>query len=142
MDLKRRPVGHLRRSFRADHHISFVMVALGEPRVAHPKSTHCRLPFSTGSFAPAVEVFAQVWEHFMELVCSLSIPIPLPDRFDVSVYFGSSAVPGYTPSRGCGTSTKIDPSPIQRKLTGRLGGVGQHCPPISGEGNVQEALDE
>ncbi|GFN96899.1 multidrug resistance-associated protein 1 [Plakobranchus ocellatus] len=48
-------------------------VALGEPRVAHPKPTHCRPPFSTSSFASPVEVFAQVWEHFMELVCSLSI---------------------------------------------------------------------
>ncbi|GFO14987.1 hypothetical protein PoB_004149200 [Plakobranchus ocellatus] len=68
--------------------LSGFFVALGEPRVAHPKSTHCRFPFSTGSFASPVEVFTQVWEHFMELVCSLSIPIPLPDRFDVSVYFG------------------------------------------------------
>ncbi|GFO19366.1 hypothetical protein PoB_004587100 [Plakobranchus ocellatus] len=41
----------------------------------------------------------------------------------------SSAVSGlpwsYTPSRGCGTSAGIDPSPIQRKMTSRLGSVGQ-----------------
>ncbi|GFO00713.1 hypothetical protein PoB_002721800 [Plakobranchus ocellatus] len=43
----------------------------------------------------------------------------------------------YTPSRRCGTSTGIDPSPIQRKLTSRLGSVGQHCPPVLGEGNGQ-----
>ncbi|GFO04052.1 hypothetical protein PoB_003055700 [Plakobranchus ocellatus] len=45
----------------------------------------------------------------------------------------SSTVSGlpwsYTPSRGCGTSTGIDPSPIQRKLTSRLGSVGQRCLP-------------
>ncbi|GFO47040.1 hypothetical protein PoB_007354500 [Plakobranchus ocellatus] len=39
----------------------------------------------------------------------------------------SSAVSGlpwsYTPSRGCGTSTGIDPSPIHRKMTSRLGSV-------------------
>ncbi|GFO50014.1 histone-lysine N-methyltransferase SETMAR [Plakobranchus ocellatus] len=68
-----------------DFKVSRMQVALGEPRVAHPKSTHCRLPFSTGSFASPVEVLAQVWEHFMELVCSLSIPIPLPDRFDRNI---------------------------------------------------------
>ncbi|GFN96234.1 hypothetical protein PoB_002274000 [Plakobranchus ocellatus] len=43
----------------------------------------------------------------------------------------------YTPSRGCGTSTGIDPSPIQRKLTSQLGSVGQHCSPVLGEGNGQ-----
>ncbi|GFO13497.1 hypothetical protein PoB_004000200 [Plakobranchus ocellatus] len=59
-------------------------VALDEPREAHPKPTHCRLPFSTGSFASPVEVFAQVGEHFVELVCSLSIPISLPDGVDAS----------------------------------------------------------
>ncbi|GFN87450.1 hypothetical protein PoB_001395600 [Plakobranchus ocellatus] len=41
----------------------------------------------------------------------------------------SSAMSGlpwsYTPSRGCGTSTGIDPSPIQRKMTSQLGSVGQ-----------------
>ncbi|GFO36941.1 hypothetical protein PoB_006344600 [Plakobranchus ocellatus] len=36
----------------------------------------------------------------------------------------------YTHSRGCGTSTGIDPSPIQRKMTSRLGSVGQRCPPV------------
>ncbi|GFO26997.1 hypothetical protein PoB_005350200 [Plakobranchus ocellatus] len=55
-----------------------------------------------------------------------------------------SAVPGlpwsYTPSRGCGTSTVIDPSPIQRKLTSRLGSVGRRCPPVSGEGNGQRGM--
>ncbi|GFO04560.1 hypothetical protein PoB_003106500 [Plakobranchus ocellatus] len=49
----------------------------------------------------------------------------------------SSAVSGlpwsYTPSRGCGTSTGIDPSPIHRKMTSQLGSVGQRCPPVSGE---------
>ncbi|GFN78816.1 hypothetical protein PoB_000532200 [Plakobranchus ocellatus] len=53
----------------------FQEVALGEPRVAHPKPAHCRLLFSAASIASPVEVFAQVWEHFMELVCSLRIPI-------------------------------------------------------------------
>ncbi|GFO20488.1 THAP domain-containing protein 9 [Plakobranchus ocellatus] len=62
-------------------------VALGEPRVAHPKPAHCRLLFSAASIASPVEVLAQVWEHFMELVCSLRIPISLPDRVDVTVYF-------------------------------------------------------
>ncbi|GFO07597.1 hypothetical protein PoB_003410200 [Plakobranchus ocellatus] len=51
----------------------------------------------------------------------------------------SSAVPGlpwsYTHSRGCGTSTGIDPSSNGRKLTSRLGRVGQHCPSVSGEGS-------
>ncbi|GFO46966.1 hypothetical protein PoB_007347100 [Plakobranchus ocellatus] len=51
----------------------------------------------------------------------------------------SSAVSGlpwsYTPSRGRGTSTGIDPSPIHRKMTSRLGSVGQRCPPVSGEGS-------
>ncbi|GFO10691.1 hypothetical protein PoB_003719600 [Plakobranchus ocellatus] len=50
----------------------------------------------------------------------------------------SSAVPrlpwSYIPSRGCGTSTGIDPSPIRRRMTSRLGSVGQRRPPISGEG--------
>ncbi|GFN74506.1 hypothetical protein PoB_000101200 [Plakobranchus ocellatus] len=53
-----------------------------DPRVAHPKPTHYRLPFCTGSFASPVEVFAQVGEHYVELVCSLSIPILLPDGVD------------------------------------------------------------
>ncbi|GFN81533.1 hypothetical protein PoB_000803900 [Plakobranchus ocellatus] len=46
----------------------------------------------------------------------------------------SSAVPGlpwsYTPSRGCGTSTGIDPSPIRRNRTSRLCSVCQRCPPV------------
>ncbi|GFN74858.1 hypothetical protein PoB_000136400 [Plakobranchus ocellatus] len=56
----------------------------------------------------------------------------------------SSAVPGlpwsYTASRGCGTSTGIDPSPIRRRMTSRLGSVGQRCPPVSGEGSGQEGM--
>ncbi|GFO14858.1 hypothetical protein PoB_004136300 [Plakobranchus ocellatus] len=56
----------------------------------------------------------------------------------------SSAVSGlplsYTPSRGCGTSTGIDPSPIQRKLTSQLGSVSQRCPPVSGEGSGQGGM--
>ncbi|GFO31433.1 hypothetical protein PoB_005793800 [Plakobranchus ocellatus] len=56
----------------------------------------------------------------------------------------SSAVSGlpwsYTPSRGCGTSTGTDPSPIQRKMTSRLVSVGQRCSPISGEGNDQGVM--
>ncbi|GFN92612.1 hypothetical protein PoB_001911800 [Plakobranchus ocellatus] len=55
-----------------------------------------------------------------------------------------SAVSGltwsYTPSRGCGTSTGMDPSPIQRKMTSRLGSVGQRCPPVSGEGSGQGGM--
>ncbi|GFO14822.1 hypothetical protein PoB_004132700 [Plakobranchus ocellatus] len=51
----------------------------------------------------------------------------------------SSAVLGLplscTPSRECGTSIGIDPSPVQRKATSRLGSVGQCCPPVSREGN-------
>ncbi|GFN76071.1 hypothetical protein PoB_000257700 [Plakobranchus ocellatus] len=51
----------------------------------------------------------------------------------------SSAVPGlpwsYTPSRGCETSIRIDPSLIQRKLTSQL-----CCPPVSGEGDGQGGM--
>ncbi|GFO26938.1 voltage-gated hydrogen channel 1 [Plakobranchus ocellatus] len=57
-------------------------VALGEPCVAHPKPTHYRLPFSTCSFTSFAEVFSQVGEYFMELVCPLSIPILLPNGVD------------------------------------------------------------
>ncbi|GFO46817.1 hypothetical protein PoB_007332200 [Plakobranchus ocellatus] len=39
----------------------------------------------------------------------------------------------YTPSRGCGASSGIDPSPIQRKMTSRLGSV-------SGEGNGHRGI--
>ncbi|GFN81951.1 hypothetical protein PoB_000845700 [Plakobranchus ocellatus] len=39
----------------------------------------------------------------------------------------------YTPSRGCRTSTGIDPSPSQRKMISRLGSMGQRCPSVSGE---------
>ncbi|GFO23776.1 hypothetical protein PoB_005028100 [Plakobranchus ocellatus] len=46
----------------------------------------------------------------------------------------------YTPSRGCGTSTGVDPSPIQRKMTSQLGSVGQRCPAVSGEGNGQGGM--
>ncbi|GFN97165.1 hypothetical protein PoB_002367100 [Plakobranchus ocellatus] len=56
----------------------------------------------------------------------------------------SSAVSGlpwsYTPSRGCGTSTGIDPSPIRREMTSRLGSVGPRCPPVSGEGSGQGGM--
>ncbi|GFO32880.1 hypothetical protein PoB_005938500 [Plakobranchus ocellatus] len=55
-----------------------------------------------------------------------------------------SAVSGlpwsYTPSRECGNSTGIDPSHIQRKMTSRLGSVGQRCPPVSGEGSGQGGI--
>ncbi|GFO37333.1 hypothetical protein PoB_006383800 [Plakobranchus ocellatus] len=44
----------------------------------------------------------------------------------------SSAVSGlpwsYTPNRGCGTSTGIDPSLIRRKMTCRLGSVESALP--------------
>ncbi|GFN86904.1 hypothetical protein PoB_001341000 [Plakobranchus ocellatus] len=40
----------------------------------------------------------------------------------------------------CGASTGIDPSPVQRKLNSRLGSMGQHCHPISGEGSVQGGM--
>ncbi|GFO10264.1 hypothetical protein PoB_003676900 [Plakobranchus ocellatus] len=43
------------------------------------------------------------------------------------------------PAEG-GTSTGIDPSPIQRKMTSRLGSVGQRCPPVSGEGSGQGGM--
>ncbi|GFO23033.1 hypothetical protein PoB_004953800 [Plakobranchus ocellatus] len=46
----------------------------------------------------------------------------------------------YTPSRGCGASTGIDPSPIHRKMTSRLGSVDQRCPPVSGEGSGQGGM--
>ncbi|GFO47898.1 hypothetical protein PoB_007440300 [Plakobranchus ocellatus] len=46
----------------------------------------------------------------------------------------------YTPNGGCGSSTGIDPSPIQRKLTSRLDNVDQRCPPFSGEGNGQRCM--
>ncbi|GFN86903.1 hypothetical protein PoB_001340900 [Plakobranchus ocellatus] len=68
-------IEELKENMQAD----FRKVALGEPRVAHPKPTHYRLPFSTGSFASPVEVIAQVGEHFVQLVYPLSIPIFLPD---------------------------------------------------------------
>ncbi|GFN85349.1 hypothetical protein PoB_001185500 [Plakobranchus ocellatus] len=45
-----------------------------------------KMDSNADSFASPVEVFAQVWEYFMELVCSLSIPIFLPDGVDVSIY--------------------------------------------------------
>ncbi|GFO13837.1 hypothetical protein PoB_004034200 [Plakobranchus ocellatus] len=60
----------------------FYKVALGESCVAHPQPTHCRLPFSVCSFTSFAEVFSQVGEYFVELVCSLSIPIFLPNRVD------------------------------------------------------------
>ncbi|GFO29438.1 hypothetical protein PoB_005594300 [Plakobranchus ocellatus] len=46
----------------------------------------------------------------------------------------------YTPSRGCGTSTGIDPSPIQRKMTSRLDSVGQRCPSVSGQESGQGGM--
>ncbi|GFO26994.1 hypothetical protein PoB_005349900 [Plakobranchus ocellatus] len=56
----------------------------------------------------------------------------------------SSAVLGlpwsYTPSRRCGTSTGIDPCPIKRKMTSRLGSVGQRCPTVSGERSGQGGI--
>ncbi|GFO17738.1 hypothetical protein PoB_004424300 [Plakobranchus ocellatus] len=49
----------------------------------------------------------------------------------------SSAVPGLpwssTPSRGWGTLTGIDPSPISRKIISRLDSVGKCCATVSGE---------
>ncbi|GFN81296.1 ribonuclease hi [Plakobranchus ocellatus] len=47
----------------------FRKVALGEPCVAHPKPTHYRLPFSACSFTSFVEVFSQVGEYLMKVVC-------------------------------------------------------------------------
>ncbi|GFN73890.1 hypothetical protein PoB_000039600 [Plakobranchus ocellatus] len=64
----------------------FYKVALGESCVAHPKPTHCRLPFSVCSFTSFAEVFSQVGEYFVELVCSLSIPTFLPNGVDVCSY--------------------------------------------------------
>ncbi|GFO32995.1 hypothetical protein PoB_005950000 [Plakobranchus ocellatus] len=56
----------------------------------------------------------------------------------------SSSVPGlpwrYNPSRGRGTSTGIDPSPIQRKMTSCLGSMGHRCPTVSGEGSGQGGM--
>ncbi|GFO27934.1 hypothetical protein PoB_005443900 [Plakobranchus ocellatus] len=77
----------------------FQKVALDEPCVAHPKPTHYSLPLSTGSFASPVEIFAQVGEYFMELVCPLSILIFLPDGVDISVYFRFSIGPANEFSR-------------------------------------------
>ncbi|GFO40679.1 hypothetical protein PoB_006718400 [Plakobranchus ocellatus] len=45
-----------------------------------------------------------------------------------------------TLSRGCGISTGIDPSTVRRKLTSRLGSVGQRCPTVSAEGNGQGGM--
>ncbi|GFN93112.1 hypothetical protein PoB_001961800 [Plakobranchus ocellatus] len=60
------------------------------------------------------------------------------ERVETGV-LGDNAVPGlpwsYTPSRGCGTSIGIDPSPIQKNLTSQLGSMSQRCPSVSGEGN-------
>ncbi|GFN93764.1 hypothetical protein PoB_002027000 [Plakobranchus ocellatus] len=39
-----------------------------------------------------------------------------------------------------GTFTGIEPSPIQRKLTIRLGSMGQRCPPVSREGDGQRGM--
>ncbi|GFO32770.1 endonuclease-reverse transcriptase [Plakobranchus ocellatus] len=57
-------------------------VALSEPRVAHLQPTHYRLPSSTGSFTSFAEVFSQVGEYFVELVCPFSITIFLPNAVD------------------------------------------------------------
>ncbi|GFN96010.1 hypothetical protein PoB_002251600 [Plakobranchus ocellatus] len=51
------------------------------------KPTHYCLPFSTCSFTSFAEVFSQVVEYFVELVCPLSIPIFMPNGVDVYVYF-------------------------------------------------------
>ncbi|GFO00805.1 hypothetical protein PoB_002731000 [Plakobranchus ocellatus] len=55
----------------------------------------------------------------------------------------SSAVSGlpwsYTPSRECGTSTGIDPSPIQRKMTSQLGSVGHAALPSQEKEGAKEA---
>ncbi|GFO24491.1 hypothetical protein PoB_005099600 [Plakobranchus ocellatus] len=46
----------------------------------------------------------------------------------------------YTPSRGCETSPGIDSRPMQRKMTSRLGSVGQRCSPVSGERSGQGGM--
>ncbi|GFN88502.1 hypothetical protein PoB_001500800 [Plakobranchus ocellatus] len=49
----------------------------------------------------------------------------------------------YTFNRECETSTGIDLSPTQRKLTSIfsfLTSMGHRCPPVSGEGNSQGAM--
>ncbi|GFO05426.1 hypothetical protein PoB_003193100 [Plakobranchus ocellatus] len=41
---------------------------------------------------------------------------------------------------GCGTANGIEANPIQRKLTSRLGSVGQRCPLVLGEWNGQGGM--
>ncbi|GFO01353.1 hypothetical protein PoB_002785800 [Plakobranchus ocellatus] len=72
--------------------------------------------------------------------------LPCPPRSQIKGHVAriSSAVAklswSYTPSRGCGTFTGIDPSLIQRKMCSRFGRVGRRCPPILGEGNGQGGM--
>ncbi|GFO46800.1 hypothetical protein PoB_007330500 [Plakobranchus ocellatus] len=86
---------------------------------------------------------------FLDVMTGFSYSAPeLPVRHRAQprghVVRHSSAVSGlpwsYTLSKGCGASTEIYPSPIQRKLTSRLGSVDRRCPPVSGEGNGQRSI--
>ncbi|GFN94994.1 hypothetical protein PoB_002150000 [Plakobranchus ocellatus] len=78
----------------------------------------------------------RVYSFFLEVMIKVfkirlqgSVPTTKPNQGDTSRCVG-----------GCGTSTGIDPSPIQRELTSRLGSIGQRCPPILKEEKGQGGL--
>ncbi|GFN81307.1 hypothetical protein PoB_000781300 [Plakobranchus ocellatus] len=95
-------------------------------------------PVSACSFTFFADVFSQVGEYFMELVSPHQQPNFLAKCFGWETLRGTPALcQGYPgailPAQGVETSTGIDPSPIQKKLTSRLGS-------ISGEGNGQRGM--
>ncbi|GFO29611.1 hypothetical protein PoB_005611600 [Plakobranchus ocellatus] len=86
-------------------------------------SSTCRPP--SQSFRADHHKLFDCHEEGFRIQLQCSSPATEPNQGDT--LRGTPALSGlpwsYTPSRGCGTSTGIDPSPIQRKMTSRLGSV-------------------